>query len=290
MGKLSPFRVWDKRHLIGFVSHKQMTGLGIDAKRRRPKPAEESPLEFDPRYLAPLATCIGIAVTVYLYLLQRRKELSYEVLWRQQLVEIKGKTRHRIDLHFDGNPARDASFIVVRLTNTGHVNIMPSDYQVRLSLDCGSASDILMAEIAETEPLGLGDDSTAGPLIERIEKNKVVLRPMMLNRHDSVTLQLLVLQPGEKITLNGHIQGVKRILQTSGHPVWPLIMIYTGQCVAWVSMFFVNPQMFFPFKFADVIPFLFVFLTGQVLFVCGMHLERQQSSMRQGQPWGSAFD
>ncbi len=247
-------------------------------------------MQIDPRYLAPLATLIGICVTVFLYQLQRRKELSYEILWRQQLVEVKGKTRHRIDLRFDGNPARDASFVVVRLVNTGHVNIMPSDYQVRLSLDCGSAADILMAEIAETEPFGLGDDSTAGPIIERIEKHKVVLRPMMLNRHDSITLQLLVIQPDEKIAVNGHIQGVKRIEENKGQPVWPLIMIYTGQCIAWMTMFFLSPQMFYPFKFIDVIPFLFTFLTGQILFVCGLHLERQQSTVRQGQPWSGAFD
>lgn len=247
-------------------------------------------LEFDPRYLAPMATCIGIAVTVYLYLLQRRKELSYEILWRQQLVEIKGKTRNRIDLRFDGNPARDASFIVVRLSNSGHVNIMPGDYQVRLSLDCGPASDILMAEIAETEPVGLGDDSTAGSIIERIEKNKVILRPIMLNRHDSVTLQLLVTQPGEKIALNGHIQGVKRIEEMKERPLWPLVMIYLGQSIAWVTMFFLTPQMFLPFRFADVIPLIFTFLTGQVLFFSGMHLESQQVTMKQGQRWGSAFD
>ena len=247
-------------------------------------------MEFDPRYLAPLATCIGIAVTVYLYLLQRRKQLTYEVLWRQHLVEMKGKTRHRIDLRFDGNPAREASFVVVRLTNTGHVNIMPGDYQVRLSLDCGSAADILMAEVAETEPAGLSDTSTAGPIIEKVEKTKVILRPMMLNRHDSVTLQLLVNQPDEKIALNGHIQGIRRIEEKQGRPLTPVVMIYTGQCIAWVTMFFIGPQMFFPLKFSEVIPFLFTFLTGQVLFICGMHLEGQQSSARKGQSWSSAFD
>ncbi len=163
------FRVWDKRHLIPLASYKDDRAGLLETSLRR---NEESPLQFDPRYLAPLATCIGIAVTVYLFLLQRRKELSYEILWRQQLVEMKGKTRNRIDLRFDGKPARDASFVVVRLINSGHVNIMPSDYQVSLSVDCGTVSDILMAEIAETEPNGLSDDSTARLIIERIEKAK----------------------------------------------------------------------------------------------------------------------
>lgn len=131
-------------------------------------------MEIDPRYLAPLATCIGICVTVYLFLLQRRKELTYDILWRQQLVEVKGKTRHRNDLRFDGNPAKDASFVVVRLINSGHVNIMPGDYRVRLSLNCGAAADILMAEVAETERVGLNDDSTTGPVIERIEKKQSI--------------------------------------------------------------------------------------------------------------------
>lgn len=251
---------------------------------------EECVLEIDPRYLAPLATCIGICVTVYLFLLQRRKELSYDILWRQQLVEVKGKTRHRIDLRFDGNPAKDASFVVVRLINSGHVNIMPGDYQVRLSLNCGAGADILMAEVAETEPIGLNDDSTTGPIIERIEKNKVILRPMMLNRHDSVTLQMLVNQPDEKIVLNGHIQGVRRIEERKGRPLTPVFMIFAGQCIAWMTMFFLTPQMFFPFKFTEVIPLLFTFLTGQVLFLCGLHLERQQSNVRQGGSWSGAFD
>lgn len=247
-------------------------------------------MEFDPRYLAPLATCLAISVTVYLFLLQRQKELTFQILWRQQLVEMKGKTRNRIDLRFDGKPARDASFIVVRLANSGHVNILPGDYQVRLSLDCGSGSDILMAEVVETEPVGLNDLSTSGPIIEKVEKNKVVLRPMMLNRHDSVTLQLLVTQPDEKIALHGHIQGVRRISERNNRAIYPLVMVYVGQIIAWLTMFFLGPQMFSPFSFFEVVPLLFTFLTGQFLFICGLYLERQHSNTNQWQPWGSAFD
>jgi hypothetical protein len=266
------------------------TGWAFPLLKRCKKRESKIRLEFDPRYLAPLATCIGIAVTVFLFLLQRRKELSYQVLWRQPLVEMKGKTRNRIDLKFDGNSARDANFVVVRLTNTGHVNIMPGDYQVRLSIDCGTDADILMAEVAETEPSGLNDDSTTGPIIERIEKQKVVLRPVMLNRHDSVTLQMLVLQPDEKIKLNGHIQGVQRIAEQKGRPVWPLAMVVTGQFIAWITMFFMGPQTFFPFKFTEAVPLIFTFLTGQVLFFCGLHLERQHVASAHVQPWGSAYD
>jgi hypothetical protein len=112
----------------------------------------------------------------------------------------------------------------------------------------------------------------------------------MLNRQDSVTLQLLVLQPGAKITVNGHIQGVKRIEEKAERPVWPLIMIYAGQSIAWITMFFVTPHMFFPFDFTEVIPLIFTFLTGEMLFISGMHMESQIKTVRQGQRWGSAFD
>ncbi len=41
----------------------------------------------------------------------------------------------------------------------------------------------------------------------------------MLNRNDSLTLQLLVFQPDEKITVNGHVQGLKRIEEKKGRAV-----------------------------------------------------------------------
>lgn len=247
-------------------------------------------MEIDPRYLAPLATSIGIMVTVYLYLLQRKKELTYEVLWRQQLVELKGKNRNRLALHFDGKPALDATLIVLRLTNSGHVSIQPNEYQVRLSLDCGSGSEILMAEVAETEPHGLNEDSTAGPIIEKIVGHRIILRPMLLNRHDSVTLQILVTQPAEKIVLSGHVQGVRKLRAHIGRARWPAVMMHTGQVITWTAMLCVPTDKLFSMAMVELMPFIFSFLTGQVLFFGGLHFERQSAKAAQWSPFATALE
>lgn len=234
--------------------------------------------------LAPTATVCGIMVSVYLFLLQRRKELSYHVLWSQPLIELKGKMRNRIKLEFDGLPAGDSNFLVVRIANTGHVSIHPGDYQVKLALDTGHGSRILMAEVVETVPEGLNDYTSAGSIIERIEGSALVLRPMLLNRHDSVTIQMLIDDYSGKVSLSGHVQGIKLLGERTERAKAPMLMIHGGQAVSWSSMFLLNPNQFFPLQFVEVIPFVFFFLTGQVMFFGGLHLSRQLSVGEQWAP------
>lgn len=241
------------------------------------------PIEI--KYLfAPTATLLAIVVSVYLFVLQRRKEISYHVLWCQPLIELKGKMRDRIKIEFDGHPAGDSTFLVVRVSNSGHVPIHPGDYQVKLALDTGVSSNVVMAEVVETEPEGLGDQSMAEPLIESVQHNKVTLRPMLLNRHDSVTIQLLVEDFSGKVTMTGHVQGMRNLRPYRESPLIPTMMIHGGQAVSWTAMFIAGPQMFTPFKFVEVVPLVFLFLTGQVMLFGGLHLTRVFQSAEQWAP------
>ena len=88
---------------------------------------------IDVRLLAPLATACGIMVTVVLFILnQRRKQLSYRILWQDILARAKPDVVARLLARFDGKASTDLGLLVVEVMNSGHLPISPSDFQSRL--------------------------------------------------------------------------------------------------------------------------------------------------------------
>ena len=73
-------------------------------------------MDLDIRILAPTATSIGIIVSIFLWILnQRKKELSYEILFLDQLVKVTGNARKHLDVTFNGRRVDDARLAIVRV-------------------------------------------------------------------------------------------------------------------------------------------------------------------------------
>lgn len=147
----------------------------------------------------------AIAVSVVLYFLQRRhKALSYEIVSRTPLMSVKEEVKGRVQILLDGTPVSDAHMVIIRVTNSGNVPIIPSDYLRPVHFDFGETVQILSAEITETNP-----DNVDASL--ELGSETVVLTPVLLNGGDSIILKVLVAEFAGKIDVDGRIIGVKRI-------------------------------------------------------------------------------
>jgi hypothetical protein len=238
----------------------------------------------DPRYLAPAATCVAIVVTLLLWLFnQRRKQLSYTILWRHPLMNLAREIADRMDVRFDGQPVRDVHLVVLKIKNTGHIPINVRDYASRLAVMVGQPSRILVAEVSDTQPSYLeereGENHTGGPLIQSVEETKVVFRPVLLNGGDSIVLQMLVTSLAGKIMLLGNIEGVTNICEAKNRMLIPSAMTYIGVIFMVAAMLLVDPKALLQLNIEEVLPYILVFLFGFVLLYAGMRIKQRAEAV-----------
>ena len=103
---------------------------------------------IDSHLWAPLATSVGVIISIYLwYLNQHRKALSFIILEKHPVLNLKGTARKQLDIRFDGHSITDAYLIVVRIFNRGRLPINVSDYQTAVYVGLHPGAEILAASI-----------------------------------------------------------------------------------------------------------------------------------------------
>jgi hypothetical protein len=208
---------------------------------------------------------VGIAVSVVLYYLQRRrKALSYDVVSRTPLMSVKEEVQGRVQILFDGTPVSAAHMVVIRVTNSGNVPIVPSDFLRPLKFGFGETVQILSAEIMETSPsnveASLESDSKA-----------VVLTPVLLNAGDTVTFKVLLAQFAGKIEVDGRVVGVKQV-QTARDNALPYVAMLTGIVTTMTGFFLLLSQ---PSELIGPT----VALAGYVLMFLGLYSSRRSRKL-----------
>ncbi len=241
-------------------------------------------MQIEPHFWAPLATCCAIAVTISLwYLNQHRKELSYMVLEKHPVLNLKGAARNQLDIQFDGHSISDAYLIVVRIFNRGRLPINVNDYQTALFVGLHPGAEILAASVIETGPADLEDRIKAkkpeASLIDRIEERRIFLTPVLLNEGDSITVQLLARNTAGAVTVHGHIEGVKRILCWRERRIWPKVCTYSGAIIMAFAMLGVQPADIVEFAFENILPWILIFFIGLTLLTAGIYWPKSAESV-----------
>jgi hypothetical protein len=239
-------------------------------------------------FYAPAATLFGVSVSVCLWIMnQRRKELSYQVLRGDELVNVKGEAKRRVEVRFDGKPVEDAHLVVVCITNTGHLPINPGDYQGKLAICVNPGSSILMADVIETVPGDLDErlpeQNGHKSLIEKIHKERLILQPVLLNEENSLSVQMLVKNYAGKVTVSGHVQGVRAIRQVSERSILPGILTQLGAITMAAAMLFCGPDALLHLQVEAMVPYFLLFLIGYVLLCAGTYLPRKPAHWLPGQ-------
>ena len=228
---------------------------------------------MDIRLAAPIATCLAILVSIYLWHLNRKRALSYSILRRSPLLNLKGAVCNEFDIHYGGHSVLDAYLIVVRVFNSGHLPINVGDFQSDLSIMLNPGSEILNATVIDTMPVDLHErlSTQQQSLLKNIGKEQLSLRPVLLNEGDAITVQILARNTNGEIKVRGHLNGIKGINIWHKSRLVPKLFIQLGALIMAFAMLGVDPDDLMRYRFDHVLPWLLIFLVGFVFLQAGIY-------------------
>lgn len=237
-------------------------------------------MKIETYLFAPLATVTGIIISITLWYLNRqRKALCYEILSCDTLVNLKGSAKNRLEIKFNQRLVHDAKLLVIKIINTGHLPIVASDFQTRLTISVPEGAQIVFADIMETAPADLEDrlrvQSGQPSLIEDIDQTNIHLRPILLNSGDSATIQMLVNNLIGSVAVRAHLQGIKAVTPVKKRTWIHTLMVQIGALIMAGSMLMVEPHDVMTFGPQELLPTILIFLLGYIVLFAGLYAPKR---------------
>jgi uncharacterized membrane protein YidH (DUF202 family) len=159
------------------------------------------------QFVGVILTVVTVVVSFLIYWLQQqRKGVTFEVISHTSLLTVREELQGKLQVLYDGEPARSLSVLVVKVWNSGNQPILPVDYERPISFCVGQPARILSADVTELEPASLSINC-------RTEGNQIALDSVLMNPGDSITIKLLVRDSVNVICPDARIVGVKTIRQ-----------------------------------------------------------------------------
>jgi hypothetical protein len=153
-----------------------------------------------------LLAIIAIILTVIIYFLQKsKKALSYEILSETALLSVSKKVKDRIEILFEGEAVREVHLILIQISNTGNIPILPSDFLNNIKLSFNDDAKILSAEISDKNP------QFTDAAISVVSQKELMVSPSLWNGGDTITVKLLVSEFNGDVKLSGRIIGIQDI-------------------------------------------------------------------------------
>ena len=157
------------------------------------------------QFIGAVLVIVSIAVSVIVYFLQKsRKLLSYEILSETALLSVAKEVEDKIKILFEGDVVKRVHLILVRISNTGNVPILPSDFLKDLTVSFSGSAKILSAEISEKHPESIDSRIT-------IDGTQLIISPSLWNSGDTITVKSLVSEFNENTQVSGRIVGIQDI-------------------------------------------------------------------------------
>ena len=169
-----------------------------------------------------LVALLTVMVMLLVYRLQRpKKALSYEVVSKNQLLTVKEELQGRLQVLYEGQPAKDICLLVIRFFNSGNIPITTADYERSVSFGTGASSKVLSVAITDVNPKNLVTNLT-------VEESRVTLQPVLMNSKDSITLKLLVKEFEGTVAVDGRVVGVRAISNAGQTPRYQAFILVLG--------------------------------------------------------------
>lgn len=149
---------------------------------------------------------LGGIIAYWIYLKQKNiKELTYEKVSLNNIVEIDSKFRNSIEVKFNGDKVDNLWLLIIKIVNSGNTPIEKKDFDTSLSIEFNEGSQVLDAEVISTFPNNL-----------QIEINhssgKIEISPTLLNFGDNYSIRAMISGAKPKFILNARISGVKKLV------------------------------------------------------------------------------
>lgn len=207
---------------------------------------------------------LGIAL-ITIWFTRHRKALAFRILSNTSIANLSPSrnVKGRVQILFDDEPVQNVKLLLMQLKNTGNVPITSSDFEKEIVISLNDQARILEAGITETNPVNL-------PASISVEGAKLVLHPILLNRHDSVTLKILADTFNERISVEGRIVGLRKIEELRRDASWYMwrigcwIMGFGGFLFVVGTILMITPlgdETAFPFLMGSVV---FVFIGAMI--------------------------
>ncbi len=163
------------------------------------------------QFIAALITLVALAWAVYTYAGAREtKSLRVEILANSPMISVKDDVSKDISILYKDKPVRTLSLMLLRISNTGNVPILETDYSRPILFSLSPDAEIGEASITETKPKGL-------PIYpSRITPNQVELSRSLLNPGDQALLRILALNNDQTLDLTARIAGISDIKLLAG--------------------------------------------------------------------------
>lgn len=148
---------------------------------------------------------IALIVTIVIYFLQRNvKRFAYRILTETSLVSVGRKVRGKIKVFYDDKEIENLYLVVLEIINNGNFEIRTSDFEEQPITINFPKSNLVSVEVSKTSPKSLK------PAIS-YEPTQVTIQPLLLNKKDSFTLELIFSKYGQMAEFNARIVGIKDI-------------------------------------------------------------------------------
>ncbi len=152
----------------------------------------------------------AIATSIILYMKSRsRKSLAYSIVSITRLLSVKTEIKKDLQMFYKGKPIEQVHLVLIKIINNGNLPVTANDFERPFSLQFKENAQILSAEIANANP------SSLQPSI-KVEEQKVILDPILLNSSDSITLKMLVSKLTCNFDLDARVVGVREIRELGG--------------------------------------------------------------------------
>ena len=222
------------------------------------------------QFVGALLGIFAIIVSIVLFFAQRKKKsLSYEILSKTPVLSAAEEIAGKLQILFQGEVVQKVYLLVIRISNTGNVPIASSDYERPISIRFGGEARILTTEVSESEPKNMDAK------VETRDQN-ILVKPVLLNSGDSITIKSLVSNYSGKLNIDGRIIGVKNISpKRDTSNIWSVVLMIAGMVLFGIGAIGSRKDICTDLSVFEKEPFAaFSFFTGYILMISGMLMSR----------------
>lgn len=134
----------------------------------------------------------------------KRKKLSYQVLYSQPLVDISSQIKNDLKITYKGQEVEQLNILTIKIINNGGVSIRPDDFEEQIVLKIQNAKSIVSHAFSDARP------SNLKTLINH-NNGRLFIAPLLLNVGEYFTIQTIFDGPDRKFELTARIDGISEI-------------------------------------------------------------------------------
>jgi len=166
------------------------------------------------QFVGVVLALLSLACAFWIYWLQRQvKELAFGIISSRRLLAIDDDLSSRVTVQLDGKAVKSLHLLVFGLKNSGHRAITSADFQKPFEI-LFNAGQVISTEVASQLPPNLYPVLVPGI-------DSVSLQPLLLNPGDQVVIQVLLSSAKPSYEVDARIVEVASLSEINTRPQLP---------------------------------------------------------------------